>query len=400
MAFTGVDWAVDLDDRKSVAGFYVYLGGTLISWASRKQQVVSCSSTKSEYRALADGTVKLNWISSLMFELSLFLRRPPVIWCDNLSANALATNPVQHTHSKHIEIDLHFVSDQVIAGKLVVKYVPSSSEIADCLTKALTYNQFSELRSKLDIRLEEMGISVIKQLCEKEDIRFTDPYEILDSTTGDQVMDLVNTTSLSKLQVEHSHDTFKNQDYEITEIIPDDDEINSKYTNNDEQFGTRMMEKELALSRKRMVMGDDNIASSSSTLKCTKRGRNCSIDHNDNDTITPEIQFANAASEIINNQGTGSHELEGISTHVRSKYLSLDAGATDHCEHVVLMTIDSSSTSPGSKSGSGQPNPLIISNRPVVEVLRRIQDRMDKQLEENKRFFAISLEISECREKE
>lgn len=69
--------------------------------------------------------------------------------------------------------------------------------------------------------------------------------------------------------------------------------------------------------------------------------------------------------------------------HARSEHLSLGAGAVDHHEHVVSVIIGSSSTSPSSKSGSGQPNPLIISNRPIAEVLQGIQDRMDKQLEEN-----------------
>ncbi|XP_028801836.1 uncharacterized protein LOC114757013 [Neltuma alba] len=73
MAFTDADWATDVDDKKSMARLCVYLGGTLVLWSSHKQRVISRSSTKSEYRALADGVVEVKWLNSLLFELGLML---------------------------------------------------------------------------------------------------------------------------------------------------------------------------------------------------------------------------------------------------------------------------------------------------------------------------------------
>lgn len=150
-AFTDANWATDVDDRKSMAGVCVFLGDTLVSWGSRKQRVVSRSSTESEYRALADGAAELCWLSSLLTELGLHLKWPAMLWCDNISAKSLAANPVQHSRSKHIEIDIHFVRDLILSGFLNVSYIPSSSQVADSLTKALTHTLFLQHRSKLGV---------------------------------------------------------------------------------------------------------------------------------------------------------------------------------------------------------------------------------------------------------
>lgn len=54
--FTHVDWACDLDDKKSVGAYCVYLGNNLISWSSKKQSVVGRSSAESEYISLASAS--------------------------------------------------------------------------------------------------------------------------------------------------------------------------------------------------------------------------------------------------------------------------------------------------------------------------------------------------------
>ena len=115
--FSDVDWGGDLDDRKSTTTYIIFLGNNPISWRTRKQKTVACSSTEAEYQALATATSDIAWIKSFLNELGLTLCEPPLFLCDNVGATQLSLNPVMHSRMKHITIDLHFVHDFVHHGK-------------------------------------------------------------------------------------------------------------------------------------------------------------------------------------------------------------------------------------------------------------------------------------------
>ena len=74
-----------------------------------------------------------------------------LVYCDNVSAVYLSTNPVQHQRTKHVEIDLHFVRDRVAIGDVRVLHVPTTSQFADIFTKGLPSSTFSEFRSSLNV---------------------------------------------------------------------------------------------------------------------------------------------------------------------------------------------------------------------------------------------------------
>jgi hypothetical protein len=129
----------------------VFLEDSLISWSSKRQPVVSRSSTEAEYRTVANGVAEAAWLCQLLQELHSPLATSTLVFCDNVSAVYLSTNPVQHQRTKHVEIDLHFVRERVACGAVCVLHVPTVSQFADVFTKGLPSMVFAEFWSSLNI---------------------------------------------------------------------------------------------------------------------------------------------------------------------------------------------------------------------------------------------------------
>ncbi|XP_071704209.1 secreted RxLR effector protein 161-like [Rutidosis leptorrhynchoides] len=111
--YTDASWAGEKGDRRSTSGFFTIVGGNLVAWNSKKQNVVSLSSAESEFRGIAKGVVEALWIKKLLTEISFPPQEAIQIMCDNEAAIAISENPVQHDRTKYIEIDRHFIREKL-----------------------------------------------------------------------------------------------------------------------------------------------------------------------------------------------------------------------------------------------------------------------------------------------
>ena len=148
--YTDSDWAGDQDDRKSTSGACQFLGRSLVSWSSKKQNCISLSTAESEYVAAASGCTQLLWMRQTLKEFGVNYDKVPLL-CDNESAIKIAYNPVQHSRTKHIEIRHHFIRDHVARGDIELAYVCTKDQLADIFTKPLDEARFTYLRNELNI---------------------------------------------------------------------------------------------------------------------------------------------------------------------------------------------------------------------------------------------------------
>ena len=117
-AFCDADWVGCPDTRKSLIGYCVLLGNALISWRYKKQDVVSRSSAKAEYKSMAKTTCEVTWLLYLLRDLDVSYERPVLMYCENQAALHISANPVFHERSKHIEANCHIVRNKVLDGTI------------------------------------------------------------------------------------------------------------------------------------------------------------------------------------------------------------------------------------------------------------------------------------------
>jgi hypothetical protein len=151
VGYSDSDWASDLDDRRSTAGFVFMLGGGAISWSSKKQASPATSSCEAEYMAAAHCARHAIWLRRLLSDLSISISSPMTLFLDNQSSIRLTQDEMFSQRSKHIDIQYHFTRHHVLSGNLMTFYCPTNDMLADLMTKALPHRQHEKLT-------EDMGL--------------------------------------------------------------------------------------------------------------------------------------------------------------------------------------------------------------------------------------------------
>jgi hypothetical protein len=149
--YTDANWAGNLFDRKSKSGYFTFVGGNLVTWRSKKQKVVALSSAEAEFKGMAKGLCELLWIRRLLSEIGFTPKSGMNLYCDNKVAIAISQNPIQHDRTKHIEIDRHFIIQNLEEGVICFPFVRSKDQLADMLTKVVSNKNFRDSLNKLGI---------------------------------------------------------------------------------------------------------------------------------------------------------------------------------------------------------------------------------------------------------
>lgn len=149
--YTDADWAGNTTDRRSTSGYFIFVGGNLVAWRSKKQNVVALSSAEAEFRGMSKGLCELLWLKRLLTEIGFAPTSEMDLFCDNKAAIAIAHNPVQHDRTKHVEVDRHFIKENLEAKIIRFPFVKSEDQLADILTKAVSSKDFYNSLDKLRI---------------------------------------------------------------------------------------------------------------------------------------------------------------------------------------------------------------------------------------------------------
>ena len=147
---TDVDWAGAVDDRRFTSGYFTFVGGNLVTWKSKKQNVITRSSAKAEFRGMTLGLCEALWLKLLLQDLGYLSRQPIRLFCDNKVVCDIAHNPVQHDRTKHVEVEKFSIKEKLDDKIVKLPKIRSEDQLANILTKAAVYSRvFSKFLDKL-----------------------------------------------------------------------------------------------------------------------------------------------------------------------------------------------------------------------------------------------------------
>jgi hypothetical protein len=149
LSYSNSDYAGCKVDQKSTIRTCKFLCRSLVSWSSKKQNLVALSTTEAEYVAAGACCAQLLWMKQTLSDYGCEFSKIPLL-CDNESAIKLANNLVQHSRTKHIDIRHHFLRDHEAKGDIALRHVSTERQLADIFTKPLDEQRFCAFKTELN----------------------------------------------------------------------------------------------------------------------------------------------------------------------------------------------------------------------------------------------------------
>ncbi|KAE8683930.1 hypothetical protein F3Y22_tig00111166pilonHSYRG00365 [Hibiscus syriacus] len=150
VGYVDLDYAGDLDNRRSTTGYVFTLGGGPICWKSTVQSVVALSTTETEYMAAAEVAKETLWLTGLVKELGVQQCGVQLL-CDNQSIIHLAKNHVYRARTKHIDVRFHKIRELVASGGILFQKVHTNENVTDMFTKPVTTDKFKHCLDLLNV---------------------------------------------------------------------------------------------------------------------------------------------------------------------------------------------------------------------------------------------------------
>ena len=139
------------EDRKAISGYAFIINGGAVSWSAKRQEIISLSTTESEYITATYAAKEALWLRQLISQLFGTTLDATTLFCDNQSAIALSKEHQFHARTKHIDICFHFIHWIIEDGKLQLIYCPTEEMVANVLTKALVSAKVKHFTQELGL---------------------------------------------------------------------------------------------------------------------------------------------------------------------------------------------------------------------------------------------------------
>ncbi|KAJ1580915.1 hypothetical protein NDA12_003040 [Ustilago hordei] len=153
VAHSDANWASDATiQRRSTSGSVALVYRNPVAWKSATQKCVSLSTVEAEFIAATEATREVLFLKQLLRSIGI-ATGTPMVYSDNTGCIQVSKDPAQHWKLKHIDTKYHFVRNNVQEGRVQIKYIDTTRNLADVLTKPIGRQAMQQARSGLHLQI-------------------------------------------------------------------------------------------------------------------------------------------------------------------------------------------------------------------------------------------------------